>query len=78
MGGSDFECDGVNLLYYNFNKISLNRVGSYIEPAKWIKHKKSIINPKNNDHKSFQCALTLALNHDKIDTLKGYLKLYLL
>ena len=36
MRGSDFEFDGVNLLYYNFNKISLNRGGSYIELAKWI------------------------------------------
>ena len=67
MRGSDFEFDGVNLLYYNFNKISLNRGGSYIEPAKWIKDKKSIIDPKNNDHKCFQYAVTLALNHDKID-----------
>ena len=67
MRGSDFEFDGVNLLYYNFNKISLSRGGSYIEPAKWIKDKKSIIDPKNNDHKCFQYAVTLALNHDKID-----------
>ena len=67
MRGSDFEFDDVNLLYYNFNKISLNRGGSYIEPAKWIKDKKSIINPKNNDHKCFQYAVTLALNYDKID-----------
>ena len=27
MRGSDFEFGGVNLLYYNFNKISLNRGG---------------------------------------------------
>ena len=67
MRGSDFEFDGVNLLYYNFNKISLNRGGSYIEPAKWIKDKKSIINPENNDHKCFQYAVTIALNYDKID-----------
>ena len=40
MRGSDFEFDGVNLLYYNFNKISLNRGGSYIGPAKWKKDKK--------------------------------------
>ena len=66
MRGSDFEFDGVNLLYYNFNKISLNRGGSYIEPAKWVKDKKSIINPQNNDHKCFQYAVTLALNYDKI------------
>ena len=29
MRGSDFKFDGVSLLYYNFNKISLNREGSY-------------------------------------------------
>ena len=41
MRGSDFEFDGVNLLYYDFNKISLNRGGSYIESPKWIKNKLS-------------------------------------
>ena len=44
MGGSDFEFDGVNLLYYDFNKINLNRGGSYIESPKWIKNKLSTIN----------------------------------
>ena len=67
MRGSDFEFDGVNLLYYDFNKISLNRGGSYIDPAKWIKDKKSTINPKNNDYKCFQYAIIVALNHDKIN-----------
>ena len=67
MKGSDFEFDGVNLLYYDFNKISLNRGGSYIEFAKWIKDKKSTINSKNNDYKYFQYAVTVALNHDKIN-----------
>ena len=67
MRGSEFGFDGVNLLYYDFNKISLNRGGSYIEPAKWIKDKKSVINPKNNDYKCFQYAITVALNHDKIN-----------
>ena len=67
MKGSEFEFDGVNLLYYDFNKISLNRGGSYIESAKWIKDKKSIINPKNNDYKCFQYAVTVALNQDKIN-----------
>ena len=43
MRGSEFEFDGVNLLCYGFNKISLNRGGSYIEFAKWIKNKKSTI-----------------------------------
>ena len=67
MRGSEFGFDGVNLLYYDFNKISLNRGGSYIEPAKWIKDKRSIINPKNNDYKCFQYAIIVALNHDKIN-----------
>ena len=67
MRGSAFEFDGVNLLYYDFSKISLNRGGSYIESAKWIKDKKSAINPKNNDYKCFQYAITVALNHNKIN-----------
>ena len=67
MKGSDSEFDGVNLLYYNFNKISLNRGGSYKESAKWIKDKKSTINPKNNNYKCFQYAVTVALNYDKIN-----------
>ena len=37
MRGSEFEFDAVNLLYYDFNKISLNRGGSYIDSSKWIK-----------------------------------------
>ena len=67
MRGSDFEFDGVNFLYYDFNKISLNRGGSYIDCPKWLKDKKSAINPKNNDHKCFQYGATLALNLDNID-----------
>ena len=67
MGGSDFEFDGVNLLYYDFNEISLNRGGSYIDSPKWLKDKKSTINPKSNDDKCFQYAITLALNLDNID-----------
>ena len=47
MRGSDFEFDGVNLLYYDFNKKSLNRGGSFIESPKWIKNKLATINPKN-------------------------------
>ena len=64
--GSDFAFGGVNLMYYDFNKISLNKGGSYIESAKWIKDKKSTVNPINNDYKCFQYAVTVALNRDKI------------
>ena len=61
MKGSDFEFDGVNFLYYDFNKISINRGGSYIDSPKWLKDKKSTINPKNYDYKCFQYALKLNL-----------------
>ena len=65
MKGSEFEFDGVDFLYYDFNKISLNRGGSYVDSPKWLKDKKSTINPKNNNDKCFQYAVTLALNLDK-------------
>ena len=67
MRGSDFAFDGVNFLYYDFNKISINRGGSYIDSPKWLENKKSTINPKNNDYKCFQYAATLTLNLDKIN-----------
>ena len=67
MKGSDFEFDGVNFLYYDFHKTSIYRGGSYIDSPKWLKDEKSTINPKNNDDKCFQYAVTLALNLDNID-----------
>ena len=67
MKGSDFAFDGVNFFYYDFNKTSINRGGSYIDSPQWLKNKKSTINPKNNDDKCFQYAVTLALNFNSID-----------
>ena len=67
MKGSDFAFDGVNYLYYDLNKISISKGGSYIDSPKWLKDKKSTINPKNNDYKCFQYAVTLALNLNKIN-----------
>ena len=79
MRGSAFEFDGVNFLYYDFNKTGINRGGSYIDSPKWLKDKKSTINPKNNYDKCFQYTVTLALNLDKIKKdPKEYLKLNLL
>ena len=78
MRGSEFEFDGVNFLYYDFNKTNINRGGSYIDSPKWLKDKKSTINPKNNDDKCSQYAVTLALNLDKIKKYLKYLKLNLL
>ena len=67
MKGSDFAFDGVNYLFYNFNKISISRGGLYIDSPKWSKDKKSTVNQKNNDNKCFQHAVTLALNIDKMN-----------
>ena len=67
MKGSDFEFDGVNFFYYDFNKTSINRGGSYIDSPQGLKNKKSTINPKNNDDKYFQYAVTVALNLNSID-----------
>ena len=66
MRDSEFVFDNVDSLCYKLHKISLNRGGSYIDSPKWLKNKKATINPKNNDDKCFQYALTVALNHEKI------------
>ena len=51
MRGSEFVYDSVNVLYYNLNKVSLSRGGSYIE---WLKNKEATINPQNKkDDKCF-------------------------
>ena len=34
MKRSEFEFDGVNFLYYDFNKTSINRGGSYVDSPK--------------------------------------------
>ena len=67
MRGSEFEFDGINFFYYSFNKTSIYRGGTYIDSPKWLKDKKSTINPKNNDDKCFQYTVTLALNVDNIN-----------
>ena len=66
MRGSEIIFDSVDALYYNLNKISLSRGGSYIDSPKWLKSKKATINPNNNDGKCFQYALTVALNYEQI------------
>ena len=67
MRQSEFEFDGINFFYYSFNKMSIYRGGTYIDSPKWLKNRKSTINPKNNDDKCFQYAVKLALNLDNIN-----------
>ena len=67
MRGNEFAYDIVDVLYYNLNKVSLSRSGSYIDSPKWSKNKKATINPQNKkDDKCFQYALTVVLNYEKI------------
>ena len=67
MEGSHFIFENVDLLYYSLHKKSMDGVGgSYIDSPKWLKNKKSTINPKNKDNKCFKYAITVALNHERI------------
>ena len=61
--GSEFVFDSINSK--KWNKINLNRTGSYIDSPKWLKNKKAKVNPKNNDDKCFQYAVAVALNHEQ-------------
>ena len=53
MKGIEFLFDSIDLLYYKFHKISLNRGGSYIFSPNWLKNKKATKNPKSSDDKCF-------------------------
>ena len=66
MRGSEFIFDGVDALYYDLNKVSRNRGKLYIESPEWLKNKEATINPKNENNKCFQYAITAALSHEQI------------
>ena len=66
MRGSEFIFDSVEALYYDLSKISLSTGGSYIDSPKGLKNKKAAINPKTNNNKCFQYALTVTLNYEQI------------
>ena len=54
-------------MYYKCQKISFNRVGSYIESPDYIKNKKGTINLIIKKHnKCFQYAVTFAVNNEEI------------
>ena len=55
------------LLSYKCYKTNPNCGGSFIDSPDLIKHKKATINPiDKKDKKYFQCAVTVALNHEEI------------
>ena len=66
MRASEFVLDSVDLLHHNLYKISLSRGESHIDSPKWLNNRKATINSRNNDDKSFQYAVTVALNYQNI------------
>ena len=63
---SDFTLDKIMHLYINFHRLVLTRGSSYIELPKWLKSKKAVINPQNQDEECFKWAAIEALHHKKI------------
>ena len=81
MKGSEFVFDHVDLLHYHPQKISLNRRLSYEDSLTWLRNKKEIINPKNNDDECFQYVLTLNYQNIKkssqrISKIKDFINRY--
>ena len=63
---SSFALDKIMHLYINVHRLVLTRGGSYIELPKWLKSKKTVINPQNKDEKCFKWAVIAALHHEEI------------
>ena len=66
--GSNFVFESVDLLFYQIHKISLKKGKSYVKFSEWLINKRATINPKNKDHKCFQYSITVALDHQKIES----------
>ena len=65
--GNEFAINYIYLLRYKCHKININRAGSYTDATDWIKNKKVTINSfSNKEFKSFQYAVTVALNYEEI------------
>ena len=76
MKGSDLIFNGINYLYYDLNRITISKGGSYIESPKWPKDKTCTINQKNTENKCFQYATTfIMILIILINIIKEYQKL---
>ena len=67
MKGSGFIFDSVQLMHYKCHEVNFKRGSSYIDFSKWIR-KKATINPKYEDDKCFQYAVTVTLNFEEIES----------
>ena len=63
---SGFTLDKILHLYINIHRLVLTRGSSCIELPKWIKSKKTVINPQSKDEKCFKWVTIAALHHEEI------------
>ena len=66
--GSNFVSENVDLLSYHIHKTNLRRRKSYVKSSEWLINKRATTNPKNKGNKCFQYSITVALNHQKIES----------
>ena len=66
MEGIEFVFDWVQLSYYKCHRINFRRCGSHTDSPGWLKNKEATINPKNEDDKCFQYAVSVALKYEEI------------
>ena len=70
---SGFSLKKVLYMDVDFHKVHLVTGGTYVELEKWIKDKKAIINPKNNDNECFKWAVIAAIfNIDHPERMSSY------
>ena len=64
---SEFKIDHIMHLDIDFHQLQLIHGGSYIDLPAWIKMKKAVINPKNEeDEECFKWAVIASLHHEEI------------
>ena len=69
---SSFVLESVEKCNIHFHKIDLKRGASYIETPEWLKNKKCVINPKNeNDVYCFMHAITIAIYNKELGSNAG-------
>ena len=64
MPESGFTVDKIMHLYIKFHRLVLTRGSSYNELPKWIKSKKTVINPEKNHEERFKWAAIAAIHHE--------------
>ena len=60
----NFISEGTESITYNFTEII--RVSTFVEFPEWLKSKRCVMNPQNNDNKCSQYSIILSLYHEQI------------